>query len=113
MFDPQRALWRRFMRSEHGRREGCATRVSRTRETSNGDVRVAQFAAMLRGVGEVTEQLKIGAALKKIIVESLNVVSASLPAIDARMTIPLTAIGLQTYRRHGRFQVALKFQLSD
>src|SRR5437899_1486716 len=25
MLDPQRALWRRFMRSEHGRREGCAT----------------------------------------------------------------------------------------
>jgi hypothetical protein len=67
MFDSQRALWRRFMRSEHGRREDCATRASRTRETSNGDVRVAQSAAMLRGVGQVTEQLKIGAALKKII----------------------------------------------
>ena len=42
---------------------------------------------MLRGVGQVTEQLKIGAALKKIIVESLDVFSASLPTIDARVTI--------------------------
>jgi hypothetical protein len=87
MFDPQRALRCRLMCSEHGRCEGCAARASRTRETSDGDVRVAQFAAVLRGVSQVTEQLKIGAALKKIVVESLDDRVFRLPAIDTRVTI--------------------------